>query len=121
MQCQHCGHINKSKSRFCTSCGKELLIICGKCSFSNQPEDNFCGGCGEQLSLPENETINQNSDLNVDELTGTVPEELRQVTIIFVDLVDYTRLSSEKDAEDIHQILSCFFEIVDGIVHSYGG
>jgi len=121
MQCQNCGHNNKSESRYCTSCSKELSIICTKCSFSNQSADNFCGGCGSKLLPQDHKAVNVNSDTTVDELTETAPKELRQVTIIFVDIVDYTRLSSEKDAEEIHHILSRFFEIVDGIVHSYGG
>jgi class 3 adenylate cyclase/tetratricopeptide (TPR) repeat protein len=47
--------------------------------------------------------------------------ERRQVTVLFADLVGYTRLSNELDAEEVHQLLGAFFERVDGIVERYGG
>lgn len=49
------------------------------------------------------------------------PAERRQVTVLFADLVGYTRLSREVDSEDLHRILSAFFERVDSIVSAHGG
>ena len=46
-----------------------------------------------------------------------LPEgERRQVAVLFADLAGYTKLSSELDAEEVHGLLSRFFELVDGIV-----
>ncbi len=47
--------------------------------------------------------------------------ERRPVTVLFVDLVSFTRLSSDRDAEEIHSLLNRYFETVDGLVHDYGG
>jgi class 3 adenylate cyclase/tetratricopeptide (TPR) repeat protein len=47
--------------------------------------------------------------------------ERRQVTILFADLVGYTRLSAELDPEETHALLGRFFEAVDGAVESFGG
>ena len=47
--------------------------------------------------------------------------ERRQVAVVFADLAGYTRLSSELDAEDVHAILSDFFELSDRIVVDHGG
>jgi len=47
--------------------------------------------------------------------------ERRQVTVLFADLADYTRLSTELDAEEIHALLGRFFALVDGIIEGYGG
>jgi len=47
--------------------------------------------------------------------------ERRQVTILFADLVGYTRLSNALDAEEVHQILGYFFDSSDAIIREHGG
>ncbi len=47
--------------------------------------------------------------------------ERRQVTILFIDLSGYTRLSNELDAEQVHALLERFFSKVDSVVNNYGG
>ena len=47
--------------------------------------------------------------------------ERRQVTVLFADLSDFTRFSSELGAEATHDLLNHYFAAVDGIVHQYGG
>jgi class 3 adenylate cyclase/predicted ATPase len=47
--------------------------------------------------------------------------ERRQVTILFADIVGYTKLSSEVDAEENHKILGTFFDAVDAIILDFGG
>ena len=47
--------------------------------------------------------------------------ERRQVTVLFADLCDFTKLSSAMGAEETHALLNRYFEAVDGIVEGYGG
>src|SRR5215212_1418157 len=47
--------------------------------------------------------------------------ERRQVTVLFADLVGYTALSSQVDAEELHALLGRFFGAVDSIIKGYGG
>jgi class 3 adenylate cyclase len=47
--------------------------------------------------------------------------ERRQVTVLFSDMVGYTKLSSKLGAEDTHALLNRYFEAVDSIIESYGG
>lgn len=49
------------------------------------------------------------------------PGERRQVTVLFADIAGYTKLSSELDAEQVHELLSKFFERVDGVITDCGG
>ncbi len=67
--------------------------------------------------------IEQLSDGNADvaprePLAG---ERLRQVTILFADIAGFTRLSTERDVEDVHAMLNEYFAAVDGVVQRYGG
>jgi len=55
---------------------------------------------------------------------GTVQSsegERRQVTVLFADISDFTKISSELDAEEISGLLNRYFKKVDGIVQSFGG
>jgi class 3 adenylate cyclase/tetratricopeptide (TPR) repeat protein len=62
-------------------------------------------------------------DITVPRTRGPVaPDgERRQVTVLFADLVGYTRLSREIGAEEVHSLLDGFFAVVDGIVTNHGG
>jgi len=56
-------------------------------------------------------------------LSQSIPSEgeRRPVTVLFVDLSDFTKLSSELGAEETHAMLNRYFATVDGIIESYGG
>jgi class 3 adenylate cyclase/tetratricopeptide (TPR) repeat protein len=52
---------------------------------------------------------------------ATASGEHRQVTVLFADIVGFTRLTTELGAENIHSLLNRYFETVDAIVANYGG
>ncbi len=43
------------------------------------------------------------------------------MTVVFADLVDYTRMSRALDPEDVHALLERFYEAADGIIERFGG
>ena len=47
--------------------------------------------------------------------------ERRQVTVVFADLAGFTELSSQLDPEELHTLVTRFYEAADGIVEGYGG
>lgn len=56
-------------------------------------------------------------------LTGPQPHggELRDVTTLFADLTDYAALAREIDAEELHEIISLFYDRLNDIVLRMGG
>ncbi|WP_170560607.1 adenylate/guanylate cyclase domain-containing protein [Ruegeria atlantica] len=71
------------------------------------------------------ETANENV-ANVQENAAAKPDtqrsgERRQVTVLFADICGFTKLSSSIDSEAVHNLLSAYFEVADGIVNSFGG
>ncbi len=55
---------------------------------------------------------------------AAVPEpsgERRQVSVLFADLVGYSTLSAELDAEEVHALLDAFFTVADQAVIGHGG
>ena len=118
MDCGKCGATNKAGRRFCAKCGAPLELTCAACGFVNEAEDEFCGGCGAGLK-PAAPAAQPSPPIAAQ--PSPVTGERRQVTILFADLAGFTKLSSERDPEEIHRLLSRFFETVDGIVDSFGG
>ncbi len=47
--------------------------------------------------------------------------ERRQVTVLFADIADFTRLSERMGAEATHNLLNRYFETADRIVEEFGG
>ncbi len=114
MDCPSCQAHNSDDRRFCAECGAPLASLCRDCGFENQPGARFCGGCGRALG----DAAPTEKPKWVAEAAGG---ERRQVTVLFADLAGFTALSSNLDAEDLHDLMERFFACVDGIVESYGG
>ncbi len=83
---------------------------CPNCRAAVPAGGRFCPQCGVALR---------------DHPVASAPEapapERRQVAVLFADLSGYTRLSSELDPEDVHRLLSRYFELVDGLIGQCGG
>ena len=85
---------------------------CSKCSSVLPAGARFCPQCGAQVGVAVPPSPG-----------GAAPPqaERRQVAILFADLSGYTRLSSTLDAEEVHRLLSRFFELVDDVIGRLGG
>jgi class 3 adenylate cyclase/tetratricopeptide (TPR) repeat protein len=114
LRCTSCEFDNREGRKFCASCGSALPATCRECGYANVGGDRYCGGCGRLLA-----------DAGVTppvEGRSEQPEgDRRPVSVLFCDLVGYTRLSSEMDPEDVHALLERFFTLVDAIVDRFGG
>jgi hypothetical protein len=88
---------------------------CSVCGFRNDPAEKFCGGCGASLaSAAPREAVAERT-------VAAADGERRPVTVLFADLVGYTRLASSLYPEDVHALLGRYFEVADNIVERYGG
>ena len=53
---------------------------------------------------------------------GAAPvAERRLVTVLFADLVGFTSLSESRDAEEVRELLSLYFETARNVIDRYGG
>ncbi|MGC1564271.1 MAG: adenylate/guanylate cyclase domain-containing protein [Bradyrhizobium sp.] len=112
MRCTKCDLKNRPGRKFCSSCGALLLLSCDDCGFSNEVGEKYCGGCGRALVSDQTATPRRTADFEGDR---------RPVTVLFCDLVGYTKLSSVLDPEDVHALLERFFALVDTAVDHFGG
>jgi len=124
MRCPACGGENSETKRFCEDCGHLLLPVCPACGAQLGPGKRFCGECGTPV-VASGTTV---PPLGEPAQTGQPPEkavpaptELRHVSVLFCDLVGFTTFSEQRDAEEVREFLSGYFELARAIVARYGG
>src|ERR671922_283331 len=102
-----------SGRRFCAQCGSALGVTCSNCGAPNEPDELFCGDCGARLDAAPVSTPTR----------GPVREgvERRVVSVLFADLVGFTTLAEGRDAEEVRELLSRYFEVARQLVERYGG
>jgi class 3 adenylate cyclase len=111
--------------RFCGQCGSSLAVACPACGASNDPSQRFCGQCGAKLveepaAIAQGVTTPATRAGRAGELSRTASER-RHVTVLFVDLVGFTSLSEQRDAEDVRDLLTEYFAMARTVVGRYGG
>ncbi len=110
MDCRECGTENTAGHQFCSSCGERLSDACRVCGTEPAPGARFCHNCGSPLGA---------DDHGPDE--DAPPIERRLVTVLFCDLVGFTAASERRDAEEMRNLLSRYFETARGIIDRFGG
>jgi len=108
--CAQCGTENPAGQRFCGSCGTALAQTCASCGAANVPGQRFCGDCGAPLG-----------DLPATPPVSAPTAERRLVSILFADLVGFTTLSENRDAEEVRELLSRYFDSCRRLIELYGG
>ena len=111
MKCTRCGADNAEGRKFCLDCGTALTRACRVCGTGNEPGAKFCGECGARLE-PQGAPAAE---------AARPAAERRVVSVLFADLVGFTNLSDTRDAEDVREVLSHYFESSRRLIERYGG
>jgi class 3 adenylate cyclase/tetratricopeptide (TPR) repeat protein len=107
--CSVCNSENPARNRFCGNCGNPFAIVCASCGASNEPGTHFCGQCGTSLSSAQAPTA------------PTVTAERRLVTVLFADLTGFTEFSEGRDAEDVRDFQTSYFDQSRRVIQLFGG
>ena len=95
--------------------------VCSNCNSELPDAARFCPRCGTPVAIAtEHKPATALASAAAEKVPAATGER-RQVAILFADLSGYTRLSSTLDAEEVHRLLSRFFEQVDGVIAELGG
>ena len=124
MQCPRCQHDNPTGVKFCGACGARLEVVCPACQTANPPANRYCHGCGQPLhtGLPPVSA----DPLPQSRATASAPQrpvdaERRQLTVMFCDIVESTRLSARLDPEVLRDVVRAYQELCGGVVERYHG
>jgi class 3 adenylate cyclase/tetratricopeptide (TPR) repeat protein len=108
--CPTCGTENEAQRKFCIECATPLTTRCSNCGTTNPPAAKFCGECAHPLSAAP-----------AAEQSATPVAERRLVSILFADLVGFTPFAEERDAEDVRDTLTRYFDLASEVMTRYGG
>ncbi len=114
--CPSCSYENPEGARFCMSCGSPLERRCSVCGTELPPQARFCMSCGTPVEdgaparapLPEPPA-------------AVLPEERRQVTVVFADLSGYTAVAERLDPEAVKSLVERCLRRLGEEVERYGG
>ncbi len=116
LDCPSCGTPNEVGRKFCGECGTALAHACASCGAANAPGVKFCGECGSPLAAAAEAAAPART------ATAAAPAaERRLVSVLFADLVGFTTLSESRDAEEVRELLSRYFDTCRRLIELYGG
>jgi class 3 adenylate cyclase/tetratricopeptide (TPR) repeat protein len=126
MKCSQCRYENPVAAKFCQQCGHALARVCLGCGCALPAAARFCHECGVATTAAVATRVTDEPQVAPPATSaGTDPVmaagERRQATIVFADIVGYTRQCSGHDPEQVQAMLSGFFAAMDRVVEAYGG
>jgi class 3 adenylate cyclase/tetratricopeptide (TPR) repeat protein len=137
MQCPKCQTENRDGKKFCEQCGAKMERQCPNCNANMPLGSKFCGDCGHDLSQLSPAS---SKDISFDEKIARIQKylpsgitekilsqrekiegEKREVTVMFCDMKEFTRLSEKLGAETMYAMMDEVYEILIHKVHDYEG
>ncbi len=96
------------------------------CGATNEADESFCGQCGAALDAESQRAVERHNGAVPSHARGSggsprPTAERRHVSVLFADLVGFTSLSGQRDAEDVRELLSQYFETARTVIGRYGG
>ena len=133
--CATCGASNPVGQKFCGDCGTPLASGCPNFGAPHLPGQRFCGECGAPIAVagaartpaslarPATAGPQLRSDGPSDgsPRPGGTTAERRLVSVLFADLVGFTPFAEERDAEDVRDTLSRYFDLASDVITRHGG
>ncbi len=124
MTCTNCGTENRAGAKFCSECAMPLPAACPNCGTANPPTAKFCSECATPLIAGARPAANPAATVPATEGSagsGAAVAERRLVSILFTDLVGFTTFAEGRDAEEVRETLSRYFEMASQLIGRYGG
>ena len=124
VRCPQCQTPTLATRLFCTACGQGLARVCPQCGARNDPTARFCGGCGHAVTAP---TVPDPAPgpavppLPAASASPPAETERRQLTVLFCDLVDSTRLAGQLDPEDWRDVVRAYQQTCAAVIQRFDG
>ena len=133
MKCPRCQQETPLDADFCPECGATLAVVCPRCATVNAPTHKFCKKCGQAIgsgagrgqiglrsTAPSSYTPKHLAE-KILTSKSALEGERKQVTILFCDIVDSTRLAESLDPERMHELMDHALRLMAEAVHRYEG
>jgi class 3 adenylate cyclase/tetratricopeptide (TPR) repeat protein len=131
MKCPRCEQENRPGARFCEECAAPLARTCANCGGPLSPTAKFCSECAHPAGSPAPSTGSRFGGaeaytprhLAEKILTSkaALEGERKQVTVLFCDIVDSSRLAQRLEPEAMHEVMDRSLRLMAEAVHRYEG
>ena len=128
MRCSGCETENPAAARFCSNCGKPLVLRCPRCNAEAVLNSRFCSQCGAALTPAPADPPGREapealaaSALAVNHMSPPADGERRHLTVLFCDLVGSTALSAGLDPEDWRATVAAYHRTATAAITRFGG
>jgi class 3 adenylate cyclase/predicted ATPase len=121
MRCPYCQTETSAIAGRCQACGNLLgERDCGACGFANPVGFRFCGRCGASvMDIAPVVPLEGRKAEGAERLARSA--ERRQVTVLFSDIVGWTRLARDLDPEDLGALLRGYQAACTELIAGCGG
>ena len=102
-------------------CASPLASTCPNCGAAVESGDRFCGECATPLPSAGASPVPSAAVPRSSSAPTTPVAERRLVTILFADLVGFTPYAEGRDAEEVRETLTRYFDLARDIIERYGG
>src|SRR5215510_9327403 len=131
MKCPRCQHVNRREAKFCEECAAPLAHVCANCGAQLAAAAKFCSECAhptdpsapsasEGRSAPQAYTPKHLVE-KILTSKAALEGERKQVTVLFCDIVDSSRLAERLDPETMHEVMDRALRLMAEAVHRYEG
>jgi class 3 adenylate cyclase/tetratricopeptide (TPR) repeat protein len=124
--CPRCEEIAPLGARFCAACGAPMGSRCAACGAELSERARFCPACGQAVetasraAAPEAYTPRHLAE-KILTSRSALQGERKPVTVLFCDVVSSTVLAERLGPDEMHALLSRFFDRALAEVHRYEG
>ncbi len=139
--CGLCGHQNPGTVKQCLNCNAALGKNCPNCTQPVPTDSKFCGQCGTHLpdappppatssslgTAQSNLRPNLRTQMPTalaEKITAAsvkTPGERREVTVLFLDVTNFTVASHNLDNEDVYNFINDAMSTLVQVIRKYGG
>jgi len=131
MRCPSCQFDNPERMNFCGKCGSPLILTCPTCGHQNPSGLKACEMCRGKID--HKDVVSGYAKRSALEYTpqflleralkykSSMVGERKLVSVLFVDVSDFTGLAEKLDPEDVHEIMDRCFGILGQEIHEAGG
>src|SRR6266498_964598 len=130
MKCPRCQHENRLPAKFCEECAATLPRTCANCGTPLSATAKFCPECARptaesatpppQFGSPGAYTPKHLAE-KILMSRSALEGERKQVTVLFCDIVESTRLAERLDPEAMHELMDSTLRLMAEAIHRYEG
>ena len=108
-------HRERGRAKFCAECGTALAAACPSCGAATRAAArSSAASAGRRSRATAPGSIRACRE-------PRPAAERRLVSVLFADLVGFTTLSEQRDAEEVRELLSRYFDTCRRLIERYGG